>query len=49
MVETIAKERIIETVNRMGSIAIRLPRADGFYATNPFNCLALGHTPQALI
>jgi hypothetical protein len=49
MVETIAKERIIETVNKMDSIAIRLLAANGFYATKPFNCLALGHTLQTLI
>jgi hypothetical protein len=49
MVETIAKERIIETVDRMGSIVIRLLSPDEFYATKSFNCLPLGHTPQALI
>src|SRR5215212_3142785 len=33
MVETIARERIIETVDRMGWIAIRLLSPDEFYAT----------------
>ena len=46
MVETIAKERIIVTVNRMDSIAIQLLSADEFYASKWFNCLALSHTPQ---